>query len=84
MMHGPYRATTVGASLVNGRTLATNPIQHQHGETLDSRVEEAVGQLYEEIQSTAKEFNTRGDLFAGTNIAAFLKVGNAMYNHGSV
>jgi len=83
-MHGPYRATTIGSCLVNGMTIADNPIQYHAGETLDSRVEREIGLVYEEIQSTAKEFNTRGDLYAGTNIAAFLKVANAMFSHGSV
>ena len=36
------------------------------------------------LQATAKEFNTRGDLFAGTNIASFLRVANVMFSHGSV
>ena len=32
-----------------------------------------MSEVYEEIRSTAKEFNTRGDLNAGANIAAFLR-----------
>lgn len=84
MMHGPYRATTIGASLVNGMTLSNQPIQFQQGETLDSRVESSINELFDEIKSTAKEFNTRGDLHTGTNIAAFLRVANAMFSHGSV
>ena len=41
-------------------------------------------EVYEEVKATAKEFNTRGDLLAGTNISAFLKVANVMLSHGSV
>ena len=26
MMHGPYRATTIGSSLVNGLTISNNPL----------------------------------------------------------
>jgi glutamate dehydrogenase (NADP+) len=47
-------------------------------------VEGAISDVYEEIKSTAKEFNTRGDLNAGANIAAFLRVADVMLAHGSV
>lgn len=40
MMHGPYRATTVGRSLVNGKTLANQPILA--GDSLDARIEAAM------------------------------------------
>lgn len=81
---GPYRATTVGASLVNGMTIANEPLQLHAGETLDSRIEAGMADVYHEVTSTAKEFNTRGDLHAGANIAAFLRVADAMLAHGSV
>eukprot|EP00596_Hydrurales_sp_CCMP1899_P002281 CAMPEP_0119051166 /NCGR_PEP_ID=MMETSP1177-20130426/72871_1 /TAXON_ID=2985 /ORGANISM="Ochromonas sp, Strain CCMP1899" /LENGTH=505 /DNA_ID=CAMNT_0007030283 /DNA_START=119 /DNA_END=1636 /DNA_ORIENTATION=- len=84
MMHAPYKATTVGGSIFNGLTLEREPIQTNIGETMDSRVEEAMGKVYEECKSTAKEFNIRGDLNAGANIASFLKVADVMLAHGSV
>lgn len=82
MMLGPYRATTIGGTLFNGITINEKPLQP--GETVDSRVEASMNLIYDEIKSTAKEFNTRGDLHAGTNIAAFLRVADAMLIHGSV
>ena len=81
---GPYRATTVGAALINGMTLANEPLQIHAGETIDSRIEAGMSDVFHEITSTAKEFNTRGDLHAGANIAAFLRVADAMLAHGSV
>lgn len=104
LLHGPYRATTVGASLVNGITIAKYVViitmlvackfgdSYSHacsqpflaGETLESRVESAINELYQEIKVTAKEFNARGDLMVGTNIAAFIRVANVMLVHGSV
>jgi glutamate dehydrogenase (NADP+) len=82
VLHGPYRATQIGATMVNGLTLDTQPFLA--GETLDSRIESTVSDLYEEIKDCAKEFNTRGDLNAGANITAFLRVADAMIAHGSV
>ncbi len=40
--------------------------------------------VYGEIKNTASEFNARGDLFAGANIAGFLRVANVMMMHGAV
>jgi glutamate dehydrogenase (NADP+) len=60
------------------------PIQFHAGETLDARVDAAMAELYHEIKATAKQFNARGDLLVGTNIAAFLRVANVMMVHGSV
>jgi hypothetical protein len=62
----------------------SNPIQFQNGESLASRIENEVNTVYEEVKATAKEFNARGDLINGTNIAAFLRVANVMLAHGSV
>lgn len=83
IFHGPYRATTVGASMVNGMSVSLDPISPSKGETLDSRVKAGVNSVYDEIKSTANEFNTRGDLHSGANIAAFLRVANVMLAHGS-
>lgn len=54
------------------------------GETLDARVGALMTGVYQEIKSTAKEFNTRGDLNAGTNIASFIRLADVMVAHGSV
>jgi glutamate dehydrogenase (NADP+) len=84
MMHGPYRATTIGASLVNGFTISQYPLLFKEGETIDTRVEDVVNETYDQIARTAKEFNTRGDLHAGANITSFLQVANVMLQQGSV
>jgi glutamate dehydrogenase (NADP+) len=84
MLHAPYKATTVGGSIFNGMTAGSEPLQLHAGETLDSRVEGTMADVYDEIKNTAKEFNTRGDLNAGANIAAFLRVADVMLAHGSV
>ena len=51
---------------------------------MDQRIAEHMSNVYDEIKVTAKEFNTRGDLHAGSNIAAFLRVADVMLVHGSV
>ena len=53
-------------------------------EELDARLVQTVDHIYAKVKATAEEFNTRGDLNAGANIASFLKVANVMVAHGSV
>lgn len=84
LMHGPCRATTVGASLMNGIAVTEEPLQLHAGETLDTRVRGVMEAVHDEVKSTAKEFNRRGDLHAGANIAAFMRVGDIMLMQGSV
>ena len=50
----------------------------------DEQLKQEVGRVYREVKNTASEFNARGDLFAGANIAGFLRVANAMLLHGAV
>jgi glutamate dehydrogenase (NADP+) len=40
--------------------------------------------IYDEVKATAQEFNTRGDLHAGANIASFIRLADIMLAHGSV
>jgi glutamate dehydrogenase (NADP+) len=53
-------------------------------QSVDARVGACVSGIYKEVVATAKEFNTRGDLNAGANIAGFLRVADVMLAHGAV
>jgi hypothetical protein len=50
IQHAPYRATTVGGAVVNGMTMAMEPLNASAGETLDTRVDAAMGDVYDEIR----------------------------------
>lgn len=68
---GPHRATLIGSALISGSAY-------------DRPITAAMEELYEELKSTAKEFNTRGDISAAANIAAFHRVADVMIQHGTV
>lgn len=68
---GPHRATMIGSALISGSAY-------------DRPVTSAMEELYEELKRTAKEFNTRGDISAAANIAAFHRVADVMIQHGTV
>jgi len=82
LLFAPYKAATIGSALINGYSIAQNPLVA--GETMEGRVDEAISRVFDEIKATGKEFNTRGDLNAAANIAAFLRVANVMMVHGAV
>ena len=74
VMYGPHIVTLTGAN-----------IGHAHGHNLsDETLEEEVQRIYNDVKSTATEFNARGDLFAGGSMVGFLRVANAMLTHGAV
>ncbi|CAM9289191.1 unnamed protein product, partial [Hapterophycus canaliculatus] len=82
VFHVPYRGTMIGAALGGGRELARNPLGP--GETMDSRLEKKMDEVYEVASSVAREFNQQGNLDKGCTIAGFLRVGRAMMAHGAV
>jgi glutamate dehydrogenase (NADP+) len=74
LMYGPHTCTLTGSAVV-----------HALGEgATDEELAENMKRIYKDVKDTAKEFNARGDLFAGSNIAGFLRVANVMMMHGAV
>lgn len=72
--YGPHTMTMTGPALM-----------HNLGENgTDENFKNEISRVYKEVKSTASEFNVRGDLYAGANIAGFLRVANVMTAHGSV
>ncbi len=78
----PYKATLACGGYLSGHQLERAPLASL--EELDSRIAEATARIFNEIKSTANEFNARGDLRVGADIAGFLRVGNVMLSHGAV
>lgn len=74
LLYGPHTLTTNGTSIAN----ALGP------DASDEQFAGEVARIYKETKDTAQEFNARGDLFVGANIAGFLRVANAMLSHGAV
>lgn len=82
LLHGGYIATMAVESLFNGMELMQRPLTET--DSLDSRIQSAVDNIYDEAKATAKEFNIRGDLHSGAIIAGFLRVADVMVAHGAV
>ena len=53
-------------------------------EAVIDAVDQEALRIFEEAKRTANEYNVRGDLHTGTNIASFLRVANVMAAHGAI
>lgn len=74
VQYGPHTMTLTGPALM-----------HNLGENAsDETFKAEISRVYKEVKNTATEFNARGDLFTGANIAGFLRVANVMIMHGAV
>jgi glutamate dehydrogenase (NADP+) len=74
MLHGPSNMTLTGSAVSHAIGMGAT----------DEELAENVARIYQDVKSTATEFNARGDLFAGTNIRGFLRISNVMMTHGAV
>jgi len=74
ILYGPHTMTMSGPAIVH--VLGAN--------ATDDQLKDEVARIYLEVKNTASEFNARGDLFTGANIAGFLRVANSMLLHGAV
>ncbi|MGK3740392.1 MAG: glutamate dehydrogenase (NADP+) [Bacillariaceae sp.] len=74
LLYGPHTMTMTGPaitySLGSGAT--------------DDDLKREVDRIYNEVKMTATEFNSHRDLYAGSNIAGFLRVAKNMMLHGAV
>lgn len=74
ILYGPHTLTMTGAHIVTSLG----------GNVTDDMLATEVKRIYTDAKTTAAEFNARGDLFAGANIAGFLRLANVMLRHGAV
>jgi len=76
--YAPYKATlAAGACIGSSNTdeLSTHNLLHL--------IDDLALKIYKECSNTATEYNVRGDLNAGADIASFLRVANIMEAHGA-
>lgn len=74
LQYAPYIMTLTGPALAH--SLGAN--------ATDENLKAEVARVYNDVKTTASEFNARGDLYAGAKIAGFLRVAKTMMAHGAV
>jgi len=78
MLYGPHTMTMTGATIVNG--LGVSVFDKKADDMLKSCVE----RIHNEVYRTSQEFNTRGDLHAGSKILGFMTAADVMITQGAV
>ena len=78
----PYKATLAVGTVASGAALAHAPLAT--ADALDAALATRADEVFKLCKETAKEFNSRGDLAAGAQIAAFIRVAEVMERHGAV
>ena len=78
----PYKATLAVGTVASGAALAASPLPT--ADALDAALAARADEVFKLCKATAKEFNVRGDLNAGAQIAAFMRVAEVMERHGAV
>jgi len=79
VLFGPAKAANAGGVATSGLEMSQNSIRTSwtFGE-VDSKLKDIMVNIFHTIESAAKEYGREGNLVAGANIAAFLKVADAM------
>jgi len=85
ILYAPGKAANAGGVAVSALEMTQNSERLSWTfEEVDSKLKEIMIDIYHKIANTAKEYNVPGNLKIGANIAGFIKVAEAMYEHGIV
>ena len=82
---GPAKAANAGGVATSALEMCQNSMRlNWTFEEVDARLKLIMNSIYDQGSAAAEAYTTKGDLVAGSNIAGFLKVADAMMAHGIV
>ena len=85
ILYGPGKAANAGGVAVSGLEMAQNSMRYAWTrEEVDKRLRIIMKSIHEACVETADRFGCPGNYVNGANIAGFLKVADAMMDHGLV
>lgn len=85
VLFGPAKAANAGGVATSALEMTQNSIRCSWTfEEVDAKLKNIMATIYRQISRAAGEYGCAGDLAAGANIAAFLKVAEAMMAQGVV
>ena len=85
ILFAPGKAANAGGVAVSGLEMAQNSMRFSWGrEEVDDRLKRIMTSIHESAFETSKEYGCAGDYVLGANIAAFVKVADAMLAQGLV
>ncbi|MBP3367720.1 MAG: NADP-specific glutamate dehydrogenase [Treponema sp.] len=85
VLFAPGKAANAGGVAVSGLEMSQNSERLSWTfEEVDSKLKQIMVNIHDNAYNTAKEYAEEGDYVAGSNIAGFVKVANAMMAQGLV
>jgi len=85
LLFGPSKAVNAGGVAVSSLEMAQNSMRMAWSfEEVDEKLHEIMKNIYKDCITAAEEYGQKGDLIAGANISGFLKVADAMIDHGTI
>lgn len=85
ILFAPAKAANAGGVAVSALEMSQNSMRYPWTfEEVDDRLKAIMNNIYNDAQTCCKEYGCEGNLLAGANIAAFVKVADAMLAHGIV
>lgn len=85
VLFGPGKAANAGGVAVSGLEMSQNRMRMAWSrEEVDQRLQVIMRNIHQVSLEASEVYSTKGNYFAGANIAGFLKVANAMIAYGIV
>ncbi|MFH1997619.1 MAG: NADP-specific glutamate dehydrogenase [Patescibacteria group bacterium] len=85
ILFGPAKAANAGGVAVSGMEMSQNSMRLKWtAKEVDKKLKEIMIAIHKNCLATAEQYNAKGNLVAGANIAGFKKVADAMIEQGIV
>ena len=85
VLFGPAKAANAGGVAVSALEMSQNAsFDEWTSEKVDSKLDQIMAGIHKQCADAAEEYNQKGNLVVGANIAGFIKVAEAMLDQGVV
>ena len=85
ILYGPAKAANAGGVATSGLEMSQNSMRLSWSrEEVDAKLKNIMIAIHKQCFEAAEEYEQAGNLLAGANIAGFVKVADAMLDHGIV
>ncbi|HHB94232.1 MAG TPA: NADP-specific glutamate dehydrogenase, partial [Campylobacterales bacterium] len=85
ILFSPGKASNAGGVATSQLEMSQNAsMAHWSFEEVDIKLRQIMRNIFNTAYDTSKEFDCKGDLITGANIAGFRKVANSMIEQGAV
>lgn len=85
ILFGPGKAANAGGVAVSGLEMSQNSMRlNWTREEVDNKLKSIMKSIHSAAYQAAEEYGKKGNLVVGANIAGFVKVADAMLDHGLV